>query len=274
MGLFFGTAGVPLTSRGSDSVSGIERVRELGLDCMELEFVQGVKMKESTARLVAKASLKEGVRLTAHAPYFINLNSKDKGKREASRGRLFQAALISGMCGAEGIAFHPAFYQGNPPEEVYRKVAEEIRALAEKLRVEGIRVILRPETTGKETQFGSLEEILSLSSEIPGVGPCLDFAHLHARTGKENSYREFAAILELVGERLGQKALEDLHIHISGIDYGPKGERRHLNLKDSDFRYRELLKALRDFQVGGVLICESPNLERDALMLKRTYKSL
>ena len=113
-----------------------------------------------------------------------------------------------------------------------------------------------------------------LSKEVEGVAPCVDFAHLHARTGADNSYEEFAAFLELIGGELGQAGLGDMHIHISGIDYGPGGEKAHLNLEDADLRYVELLQALRDFEVSGLVICESPNLEEDALLVQRTYRSL
>jgi len=127
---------------------------------------------------------------------------------------------------------------------------------------------------GKPSQFGTLEEILNLSVELEGVAPCIDFTHWHARTGKFNSYHEFVSILLQVKQRLGTAALDDMHIHVSGIAYGKSGEIKHLNLKESDFQYVELLKALRDYNTEGIVICESPNLEEDALLLQATYNSL
>jgi deoxyribonuclease-4 len=148
------------------------------------------------------------------------------------------------------------------------------KTVANTLRKEGNKVTISPEVSGKLSQFGSLEEILSLSSEIEGVLPCIDFSHWHARTGRSNSYPEFASILRQVEERLGRNALDNMHIHMSGIEYGKKGEIKHLNLKESDFQYVELIKALRDYEVKGLIICESPNLEEDAVLLKETYDSL
>ncbi len=139
------------------------------------------------------------------------------------------------------------------------------------LRAEGNQVLLRPETTGKESQFGTVGEVLNLSAEIEGVAPCIDFAHLHARTGGFNSYEEFVALLRQMEARLGRQALEHMHIHLSGIEYGTKGEIRHLNLKRSDLRYVELLRALKDLDAGGLVICESPDREGDALLLQQTY---
>jgi deoxyribonuclease-4 len=124
---------------------------------------------------------------------------------------------------------------------------------------------------GKSTQFGTLDELLALSAEIEGVLPCLDFSHMHAREGKENSYPEFSAILSKVEEILSKEGLSNMHMHISGIEYGSNGEKNHLILKESDFNYPELLVVLKEFKVRGLVICESPNLEGDALLLKKIY---
>ena len=105
--------------------------------------------------------------------------------------------------------------------------------------------------------------------------PCVDFAHFHARTnGKYNTYKEFASILEAIEKKLGKKGLENMHMHITGIAYGPKGEKNHLTLKESDLKYGELLKALKDFKVKGVAISESPNIEEDAMMMKKVFERL
>ena len=272
--LLFGTGGIPLSSRSPTSEIGIERVAELGLGCMEVQFVRGVKMSEEMARRVGDVAKSKGVRLTAHAPYFINLNSDDTEKVIASKERLIQTARIASLLRAEGIVFHAAFYLSDPFSAVYATVKQALEEMMKLLTAEGNRVLLRPETTGKESQFGTVEEILNLSAEIEGVTPCIDFAHLHARAGKSNSYEEFVALLNLVEGRLGRQALDHIHIHIAGVAYGKMGEIRHLNLRESDLNYVELLKALKDLEVNGLVICESPNLEGDALLLQETYYSL
>ncbi|WP_342306253.1 deoxyribonuclease IV [Methanolobus sp. ZRKC5] len=272
--LLFGTAGTPKSSKKRNSISGIERVKELGLGCMELEFVRGVKMGEATAGQVLETSENERISLSVHAPYYINLNSAEPEKVDASIERIYKSSKIGSLCGARNIVFHPAYYQKGEPDKVYEKVFLLLKQLTARLVDEGIEVILRPETTGKGTQFGSLQENVKLSSEIENVLPCIDFAHLHARSGgAENSYEEFASTLELVENELGREGLDDMHMHVSGIEYGEKGERNHLNLDESDLQYTELMRALKDFKVKGTLICESPDNEGDALLLKKTYKS-
>ncbi len=270
--LLFGTAGTPISSKSRDSVSGIERIKELGLDCMEIEFVRGVHMGEETARAVRTAATNSGVALSVHAPYYINLNSSEKAKLEASEERILQSARIGGICGAKNIVFHAAYYQKDPPSVVYSRVKKSIEGIRRELSEEDI--TLRPETTGKATQFGSFEELLRLSQEVEGVLPCVDFSHLHAREGKNNSEEEFRDILAAIEESLGREALDDIQIHLSGIEYSPKGEKRHLNLKESDLRYKELLKAWREFDIKGLVVCESPNLEGDAKLLREAFTKL
>ena len=273
-GLLFGTAGIPHSAKSSDTISGVERIAELGLGCMEIEFVRGVKMGESSARQVAEVAAREGVKLSAHAPYYMNFNAHEPEKVRASGQRLLQAARIASLCGAQSVVFHTAFYLGDPPEMVYNTVKKNMKGTLGQLKQENNRVWIRPEVMGKSGQFGTVDEILRLCTELEGVAPCIDFAHWHARTGAFNSYREFTAILRQISDWLGRAALDDMHIHFSGIHYGAKGELKHLNLVDSDMKHIELLQALRDYEVKGLLICESPNLEEDALMLKETYDKL
>ncbi len=272
--LLFGTGGAPHSSRTPATISGIERIAELRLGCMEIEFVQGVKMAPITARQVAEIATLRGVKLSVHAPYFINFNAREPEKIKASQQRLLQSVRIASLCGARSVAFHTAFYMGDSPELVYERIKNTLEEVLNQLKGENINVLVRPELMGKVTQFGNLDEILRLCTELDGVAPCIDFAHWHARTGKFNSYPEFAFTLQKVKEKLGKPALEDMHIHFSGIEYTQRGEVKHLDLKDSDFQYAELLKAFRDYEVKGLVICESPNLEKDALLLKETYDNL
>ncbi len=273
-GLLFGTGGVPISSKQRSTISGIERIHELGLDCMEVEFVQGVTMGDATARQVSETAKSLGVPLSVHAPYFINFNSAEPEKVKGSRKRLLQSARIGALCGARNIVFHAAFYLKDEPKKVFETVRGELNEIVKTLKDEKNPVCLRPEVTGKNTQFGDIEETLGLCLAVPGILPCLDVAHWHARTGKFDTYEDISRVLKLFEKKLGRRGLEDMHIHFSGIEYGRSGEIKHLPLKESDMKYVEILRVLKDFKAGGLVICESPNLEEDALLLKKTYTSL
>jgi len=269
--LLFGTAGIPHKAPQPSTLSGIQQIPKLGLDCLEIEFVKGIKMRSDLARDIKKAAAEYKVSLSAHAPYYVNLNSPEEGKRLASQERLLNSARMAELCGAESVVFHPGYYGKKTPEQTFETIKRGIEEVASILKKERTPVILRPETMGKKSQFGSLEEILHLCREIDGILPCIDFSHIHAREGKANSYLNFQRILKKIEKKLGREALRNIHIHISGVEYTEKGELKHLNLKESDFRYDEWIQALKDMDVRGMVICESPNLEKDALMLKNLY---
>jgi deoxyribonuclease-4 len=130
---------------------------------------------------------------------------------------------------------------------------------------------------GKEAMLGSLEDTLILSQEIEGVEPCLDFAHLHARPGdgSMNSYAEWRELLIKYRETLGADALQRLHCHLSGIEYGSKGERNHLMLADSDFDLEGLVQALVDLDCHGRILCESPqDMDLDAQYIRQTWERI
>lgn len=270
--LRFGTAGIPISTPKGGTVKGIEQVRGLGLDCMELEFVRQVNITEEKTGEVREAAQRNEIKLSCHGQYFINLNSEERRKIEESKKRIFKAARIASLCGAFSLTFHAGFYMKSDKEKTYQSVKQGVKEVLDWLEEEGAKIKLCPETTGKLSQWGELNEILRLSEELEGVGPCIDFSHLHARSlGKTNSEREFREVLERVEKSLGREGLEEMHIHISGIEYGQRGEKWHLNLGQSDFRWKELLTALKEFKCKGIVISESPNIEGDALMMQKEY---
>lgn len=273
--LTFGPSGIPYSTPVSGIKAGIEQVAKLGLKSNELAFVRNVFLKPDAAREVAECAKKNNVFLTAHASYFVNLNAFEEDKVLASRQRILNAARITHIASGWSVVFHAAYYLESTPQKVYDKVKLEVKNIVKTLQDEGNNIWIRPETTGKATQFGELLEILKLSEEVEQVMPCIDFSHLHARTnGKENTYPEFARSLELVEKYLGKEGLSNMHIHTSGINYGPKGEKNHLILKESDMNYVDLMKAFRDFKIKGSVVCESPNQEDDALLMQKEYQKI
>ena len=273
--LRFGTAGIPICTKGN-TLQGIKDVKKIGLECLELEFVKGVNIKEDKTLEIKKIASHNDIILSAHSPYWINLNSEDKKKYHASMGYIIQTAKITSLCGGWSICYHPGYYQKQDPKKVYDKIKEAVKKIVKEVKEFDNKIWIRPELTGKPTQFGDIDELIKLSQEVEQVMPCVDFAHNFARYAgkKNNTYEEFNEILTKYEKALGKKALDNMHIHMSGINYGEKGEKNHLFLKDSDMNYKDLMKALKEFKCKGVVICESPNLETDALLMKKTYFSL
>ncbi len=266
--LRIGTAGVPHSAKKRDSISGIKRIHELGLDAMELEFVRGVKMKASVAEEVRRIADEYDVRLTVHAPYYVNLASEEKNKREASIKRVVDSAEVGQLCGAVSVTFHAGYY-GKNPQAAGELIREGILQVLEQLS--GCYITISPETTGKPSQYGTLEELLNISRELR-VGLCVDFSHLYARSlGAINGKDAFRKVIKQVKKVLGPRVVKNMHIHVSGMEFSSKGEVRHLNFRESSFDYVGLVDALVEEKVTGIVIIESPNLEEDALLFKDLY---
>ena len=273
----FGTVGSPINTpkKPGGSVGAILYSREISLNTLELGWVQSVRVSPETCALIKTASAEQDVAISVHAPYFINLNA-DKEEWPKSRKRLMDAAHYGNLAGATDIIFHPGSYFERPPEEVLEVAIPRLRGCVDELRAAGNPVTLRPETMGKAAMLGSLEDTLAMAREIPGVEPCLDFAHLHARAGDGsiNSFEEWSVRLKMYSDALGKAALKRLHIHLSGIEYGPRGEKNHLKLEEADLDIKALFKALLHVDAAGRILCESPIMEEDALTMMKTWKKV
>lgn len=273
----FGTVGSPKSTpkKPGGSVGAILRLKELNLGALELGWVQSVRVSEATCSNIRAACSEQGILISVHAPYFINLNANDD-EWPKSRKRLMDAAYYGNLAGATDIIFHPGSYFGNPPEEVLQRAIPRLRGCVDELRAAGNPVTLRPETMGKIAMLGSLEDTLRMSEAMEGVEPCLDFAHLHARAGdgSMNSKEEWLTVLIVYAQALGQDSLRRLHIHLSGIEYGLKGERNHVPVAESDFNLNGLFSALHEMGCAGRILCESPDMEDDALLMKAEWEKL
>jgi deoxyribonuclease-4 len=273
----FGTVGSPAGTpkKPGGTVGGIQYTREIGLNALELAWVQGVRVSESTCQAIRAMSEENDVSLSVHAPYYINLNC-DEEKWPRLRKYLIDAAYFGNLAGATDIVFHPGTYFGRPIDEVLEVVLPRLQECQDEVRASGNPVTLRPETMGKSAVIGSLEDSLALARAVPGVIPCLDFAHLHARPGdgSMNTYQEWMQVLKTYRQELGDEGIRNLHIHLSGINYGLKGEKNHLILEEADMDFKALMQALKDSGAQGRLLCESPVMEVDALKFREMWMEI
>jgi deoxyribonuclease IV len=276
-GFIFGTVGSPNSTppKPGGSVGAVQQIAVLGLQALELGWVQSVRVSPETCQAIREVAAEKSVSISVHAPYFINLNATAE-EWPKSRKRLMDAAYFGNLAGATDIIFHPGSYFGAAPEVVVPQAIARLAECAAELRNQQNPVILRPETMGKSAMLGSLQDTLDMAKAIEGVIPCIDFAHLHARPGdgSMNSYDEWVALLDGYAKHLGADALYSLHIHLSGIEYSEKGERNHLPLKESDLKIVDLIKALKISGCQGRILCESPVMEEDALYMQEIWNSL
>lgn len=275
--MLFGTVGTPISTpkKPGGSIGAIQTMKELQLGALELGWVQSVRVTEEKCAEIKSTAFNSTILLSVHAPYYINLNAEDE-EWPKSRQRLMDAAHYGNLAGATDIIFHPGSYFERPAEDVLKLAIPRLADCVAELRKANNPVILRPETMGKSAMLGSFEDTLVMSKEIEGVFPCLDFAHLHARPGdgSVNSSDEWKFMLEAYERTLGLPSLKKLHIHLSGIEYTPKGEKNHLPIRESDLNIKQLLETMKNAGCSGRTLCESPILEEDALFMQELWNSL
>ncbi|MEM1768112.1 MAG: TIM barrel protein [Desulfurococcaceae archaeon] len=271
---WFGPAGKPITLKTSDILKAPGFLREIGLNAMEYEAVRGVKISEDKARAFGEEAVKNNILLSLHAPYFINLASIKKSTVEASIKRLIESVQASFWMKSYIVVFHPGYYKDAPSKrEAVEWVVKNLKPVVEYIVENKIEnVWLGPETTGKTSQIGSVEEVIEISRRLEYVKPVIDWAHLYARHGGEfiKSIDDVLTVLEKLERELGEIAVKPLHSHFSKIEYGKGGEKVHHNLSEREYGpdFSIVCKALCETGVDTVFISESPVLEQDAIIMK------
>ncbi len=250
----------PAGSDGLGNLKGVQKVAEMGLDCMEVAFTYGVRMDIEAAKAVGALAKEKGIVLSVHAPYYINLASYEKEKLDASKKRILDSCERAHVMGARNVVFHAGFYQRRTALQTYNLIKKEIGRLQNSIARKGWRVKLCPEITGKPSQFGSLSELLKLKKDI-GCGLTIDFSHLFARQQGKIDY-----------PKVLKKLPKNFHAHFSGIEYGDKGERKHIRTTKKIFE--PLARALIHREVDATIINESPKPFEDALMMKNVMTKL
>lgn len=254
--IIFGPAGL---GGVREAVSNLEEYAKLGLKACEIAFTYGIYIKENEAEDIKRAAEKYGIRLSIHAPYWINLNSNEIKKIGESKKRIIDCCEIGELLGCEYVVFHPGFYGKKDKNESYEVIKTQIKEIQEEVKKNKWKIKIAPETTGKVNVFGSIGEIKNLVKDT-GCYFTVDFAHLKARVQGKTTYKE-------IYENF--KEFKELHCHFSGIEWGDKGEKNHKLTPESEIK--ELLEALPKNK-DIVIINESPSPVEDSVRSLKLMK--
>lgn len=254
MNIRFGPAQLGPTKTALET---LEAYHKQGLRACEIAFTYSAYIKPEETASIKKKAEELDIELSIHAPYFVNLNSDDPKKIEASKQRILKSCEIGEMLGAKVVVFHPGYY-GKNKEQAYVNIKNNILELQTTIKENGWNIELAPETMGKINVFGSIEEISAIAKET-GTTACIDFAHILARD-KEVNYQK---IIELFPQKRW-------HVHFSGIVYNEKGERYHI--KTLPQQWEQLLQHLPDKDIR--IINESPDTIEDAIEGAKIWKNL
>ncbi|MEM3695169.1 MAG: TIM barrel protein [Candidatus Bathyarchaeia archaeon] len=278
----FGPAGVPPTFRILKAK--LEDVPKLlkdeGLDAFEYQAVRwGTKpqMRREEAEKLGLKAAENDVWLSLHGSYFINFCG-EKEVIEASKQRLIACATAAEWMKAHTVVFHPGFYGKAPRTEVFKNCLEALKDVVESLEALNIKSVkIGPETMGKPSQLGSLEEILSLCEEVEQTQPVIDWAHLHAReNGRFKTIDDFRSVIEAIENRLGTEAIKNMHCHFTKVEFTEKGEKCHHVLEEESYGpdFAMLAKVIVEFNLKPVIISESPILDLDAIKMRDILKKV
>ena len=260
-----GQAGIPLSCKGRTNKDGLVYTKEiLDLNAMEVQFVRGLYVMDDEEAFFMKESAQENdVELHVHAPYYINLAGDDEVKLSIEKA--MSSAILAEKMGAKTVVIHPGYYGEKSPLETLKLIVKNTQALQDMMLEESLNVRLGLETMGKQKVFGSLDEIIKVCEQVPGVLPVIDIGHIHARgNGCLKKKEDF----EEVFDTLSVLDLDHYLIHVTGVLYEDGNEQYHLPVKKGDMPIGPLIDTVLDHDYNVSLISESPLLEHDAVYLR------
>lgn len=293
---FFGVAGFPPNFFDSSFHKKRENIflwlESLNLDWIELQCTRGVKMKAEQARLYREMAQQHKIGISIHGPYFISLASGDKEVVKRSRERIIQCIALASELGTGRIIFHPGYFPGKTQDDRHAAVEQIVRELNELKSDIPKGIHLLPETAGKRSQIGSVDEIIEICQRVEFARPCIDLAHVHAfNQGSLWAEEDISEVLCKVNERLGSECLDRLHIHMYPVDFGASGEKKHKAFDDSTETFEQLsvfgeperqnmffpraehfITVVKKLNIHPVVVCEAYNTQDvGAALMKKIY---
>lgn len=250
---------------------------ERGLTAYEYSFGRGVTLREDTAKRIGQEAMKYGIKVSAHAPYYINLADPEPAKQEKSVRYIVESARRVLWMGGERVVVHVGARQERERKDAMRNCAEGLKKALVSLENEGLgSVFICPETMGKAAQIGNLEETLDFCRMDERLIPCVDFAHLHALgCGALSAQEDFTAVLDTIENAIGKQRAKEIHIHFSTIEYTAKGEKRHRTFAEKEYgpRFEFLAPLLFTRGYAPTVICECSGTQaEDAAEMKLMYE--
>ena len=254
-------------------------IADFGLDCYEYQCGKGVHVGEEAARKIGENARAEGITLSLHAPYFINLANPDPDALQKTIGYITAGCQVADWMGAARVVIHSGALMKRPRREaldIAKRSLVEVIAACDR---QGFRhITLCPETMGKINQLGDLDEVLELCTLDGRLAPCIDFGHLYARSlGADDGQEAFCRMLDRVEEVLGRERARTFHSHFSHIQFTPKGgEKCHRTFEDDDGYGPDWMPLAAEIARRGwspTFICESAGTQaEDASAMKRIYE--
>jgi deoxyribonuclease-4 len=273
MEIFIGPAGNASSAKEPGTEGSLKWVKETGLNAQEIEFVRRVYLTKERAENIGKLAKKLNIRLSVHAPYFINLASEKKRIVEISKRLILESADRGERCGADAIAIHSAYYYKKDPRKTFEILKKNLEEILDEIKSRGIkRIKLGIETMAKDTQFGTLDEVIKLCKEVAHkqLVPYIDFAHIYCKNNGKINYSE-------IFDKLEDLKLKHINSHFEGIKYN-LNKKKFVDVHtmiNSHPPFKPLAEEILKRKLSITIIAESkPYPEKDALKIKRIFEKL
>lgn len=254
-----------------------EWVKNYGLDAYEYSFGHGYNMSSELANKAGQLFKEHDIKLSLHAPFYINFANPDEVMYQKTQGYIYTGIKFLRAFGADRLIFHPASCGKLKREEAleltYKRFDETFNKMDEEGILDGL--LLCPETMGKTMQIGTYSEVVDLCKVNEHLVPTFDFGHINSlEQGSLKTKDDYKRILDYCIEKLGFDRTNNCHIHFSKIQYGAKGEIKHLNYDDIIYgpEFDPLAEVLVEYNLSPRVICESMDkMPHDALIMKKIY---
>lgn len=283
MAVLFGPSGCgdEFYEQGHDGILEVPKwIKEYGLDAYEYSFGHGYQMTLEKAKAAGEKFKEYDIKLSIHAPFYINFANPDEEMYAKTQGYIYTGVRFLKAFGAERMVFHPASCGKLTREEAVKLTEKRFKETFDKMEEEGLLdgILLCPETMGKTMQIGTWKEVIDLCKTNEHLVPTFDFGHINSlEQGSLKSEDDYREIFDYCIKTLGRERTNKCHIHFSKIQYGPKGEIKHLNYDDEIYgpEFDPLAKVLIEYNLSPRVICESMSqMPHDALIMKKIYSKL
>ncbi len=260
------------------SVEAPKWLKEQGLNAYEYSFTRGVSLKEETALAIAKECNENGIEVSVHAPYYINFAGTDETLLEKSYQYILDCLKYLKLLGGKRCVYHPGTCGKLDRKEAFDLLKERTKELVKRVRAAGyIDIYLCPETMGKSQQLGTYEEIAEICTYDEMLVPTVDFGHINAlEHGSLKTEEDYERVIKCFIDKIGLEKTKKMHVHFSKIEYGDKGEIKHLTFEDTTYgpEFDNLAKVLKKYDLEPFIICESRDTQAiDAKNMKEIYEN-
>lgn len=261
------------------SIQAPKWLKNIGLSAYEYSFGRGITLNDETAIEIGEEAKKHQIEVSIHAPYYINFANPDDEMVEKSYMYVLNSLHKLKLLGGKRLVVHPASCGKLPREEAVELTRKRLHILKNKLEEAGYSdYLICLETMGKPAQIGTYKEIIDMCTISPNYIPTLDFGHINALThGGLKTKEDYREVIEYLFKVLGEEKAKKVHIHFSKIEYGDKGEIRHLTLEDQKYgpNFEPLAELIKEYGMEPYIISESSEImAHDALILKNIYEKV